>query len=195
MAFTMSDKAQIIEIFNLRADTNEYIGRGEAYISPHTGLPAHSTDVTPPDIPSGKVAVFNSSKKKWCLIEDYRGLTVYNTKTAEPICISVLGALPNNVTTIAPDGEYQNWNGTAWVTDLVAMYTNKAESERQRLLTEANTTIADWLIDLQLGMISEQDKTRLKSWWSYIKNIKELDLSEVKDEARYQAIIWPVSPR
>ncbi len=42
------------------AGTNEFIGEGDAYIPPHTGLPANSTDIAPPDIPAGFVAVFNS---------------------------------------------------------------------------------------------------------------------------------------
>ncbi|ELJ2785953.1 tail fiber assembly protein, partial [Salmonella enterica subsp. enterica] len=52
MAFQMSDKAQTIKIYNLRSDTNEFIGAGDAYIPPHTGLPANCTDIAPPDIPA-----------------------------------------------------------------------------------------------------------------------------------------------
>ncbi len=39
MTFKMSEQAQTIKIFNLRSDTNEFIGAGDAYIPPHTGLP------------------------------------------------------------------------------------------------------------------------------------------------------------
>ncbi|CQB61347.1 Gifsy-2 prophage tail fiber assembly like-protein [Salmonella enterica subsp. enterica serovar Typhimurium str. DT104] len=38
MTFKMSEQAQTIKIFNLRSDTNEFIGAGDAYIPPHTGL-------------------------------------------------------------------------------------------------------------------------------------------------------------
>ncbi|ECA2397497.1 phage tail protein, partial [Salmonella enterica subsp. enterica serovar Panama] len=55
MTFKMSDKAQTIKIYNLRSDTNEFIGAGDAYIPPHTGLPAHCTDIEPPEIPAGSV--------------------------------------------------------------------------------------------------------------------------------------------
>ncbi|EKA0050771.1 tail fiber assembly protein, partial [Salmonella enterica] len=34
MDFKMSDKAQTIKIYNLRSDTNEFIGAGDAYIPP-----------------------------------------------------------------------------------------------------------------------------------------------------------------
>ncbi|ECI4313922.1 phage tail protein, partial [Salmonella enterica subsp. salamae] len=96
-----SDTPQTIKIFNLRSDTKEFIGAGDAYIPPHTGLPAHSTDSEPPEIPAGQVAVFDSEKSVWSLIEDHRGQTVYRTDTGEAVWISELGPLPENVTTIA----------------------------------------------------------------------------------------------
>ncbi|EHO0010872.1 tail fiber assembly protein, partial [Escherichia coli] len=55
MAFRMSEQARTIKIYNLLAGTNEFIGEGDAYIPPHTGLPANSTDIAPPDIPAGFV--------------------------------------------------------------------------------------------------------------------------------------------
>ncbi|MCO5009539.1 hypothetical protein M1V33_24920, partial [Escherichia coli] len=45
MAFRMSEQARTIKIYNLLAGTNEFIGEGDAYIPPHTGLPANSTDI------------------------------------------------------------------------------------------------------------------------------------------------------
>ncbi len=42
MAFRMSEQARTIKIYNLLAGTNEFIGEGDAYIPPHTGLPANS---------------------------------------------------------------------------------------------------------------------------------------------------------
>ncbi len=47
MAFRMSEQARTIKIYNLLAGTNEFIGEGDAYIPPHTGLPANSTDIAP----------------------------------------------------------------------------------------------------------------------------------------------------
>ncbi len=68
MAFRMSEQARTIKIYNLLAGTNEFIGEGDAYIPPHTGLPANSTDIAPPDIPAGFVAVFN--------IDEDRGISL-----------------------------------------------------------------------------------------------------------------------
>ncbi len=44
MVFRMSEQPRTITIYNLLAGTNEFIGEGDAYIPPHTGLPANSTD-------------------------------------------------------------------------------------------------------------------------------------------------------
>ncbi len=77
MAFRMSEQPRTIKIYNLLAGTNEFIGEGDAYIPPHTGLPANSTDIAPPDIPLA-LAVFNSDEASWHLVEDHRGKTVYD---------------------------------------------------------------------------------------------------------------------
>ncbi|ECG3169965.1 phage tail protein, partial [Salmonella enterica subsp. enterica serovar Potsdam] len=115
MTFKMSDTPQTIKIFNLRSDTNEFIGAGDAYIPPHTGLPADCTDIEPPEIPAGHIAVFSSEKSAWSLTEDHRGQIVYRTDTGEALYISEPGPLPENVTMISPDGQYEKWDGTRWV--------------------------------------------------------------------------------
>ena len=117
MAFRMSEQPQTIKIYNLLAGTNEFIGEGDAYIPPHTGLPANSTDIAPPDIPAGFVAVFNSDKASWHLVEDHRGKTVYDVASGDALFISELGPLPENVTWLSPAGEFQKWNGTSWIKD------------------------------------------------------------------------------
>ncbi|EBG9603047.1 tail fiber assembly protein, partial [Salmonella enterica subsp. enterica] len=102
MTFKMSEQAQTIKIFNLRSDTNEFIGAGDAYIPPHTGLPANCTDLAPPDIPSSYIAVFDAETQTWSLQEDHRGETVYDTTTGNQVYISEPGPLPENVTSVSP---------------------------------------------------------------------------------------------
>ncbi|KNY89680.1 phage tail protein, partial [Escherichia coli] len=120
MTFRMSEQSRTIKIYNLLVGTNEFIGEGDAYIPPHTGLPANSTDIAPPDIPAGFVAVFNSDGASWHLVEDHRGKTVYDVASGDALFISELGPLPENVTWLSPEGEYQKWNGIAWVKDTEA---------------------------------------------------------------------------
>ncbi|ENK9509381.1 tail fiber assembly protein, partial [Salmonella enterica] len=73
-------------------------------------------------------------------------------------------------------------------------YHKKAESQRQNLLDDANDTTADWRTELSLGIISDEDKACLVKWMTYIKALKALDLSDVKDEAGFKAIKWPEAP-
>ena len=197
MTFKMIEEAQTITVYNLRADTCEFIGAGDAWIPPHTGLPANCTDIEPPAIGRGSVAVFDSEKGEWNVVEDHRNQTVYDTNTAEAIYISELGPLPDNTTSISPAVDYPKWNGSEWVQDTDALkkgMQEKAESKRQELMAAANETVADWRTELQLEVISDNDKESLIKWMGYIKSLKALDLSLVKDEGDFNAIEWPAMP-
>lgn len=178
MAFKMSSKAQTIKIFNLRSDTNEFIGAGDAYIPPHTGLPAHSTDSEPPEIPSGQVAVFDSEKTAWSLIEDHRGQTVYRTDTGEEFYIQELGPLPENVTSVSPDGEYQKWDGKAWVKDEAAETAarlREAEGTKSRLLQMASGKIAPLQDAVDLDEATDKEKAYLLAWRKYRVQVNRVD--------------------
>ncbi|EAR4688858.1 tail fiber assembly protein [Salmonella enterica] len=74
-------------------------------------------------------------------------------------------------------------------------YQAKAEVARQKLLNDANSTIADWRTELALGEISDDNKASLTKWMSYIKALKALDLTDVSDEATFTAIRWPALPQ
>ncbi|HCU6766402.1 TPA: tail fiber assembly protein [Escherichia coli] len=73
-------------------------------------------------------------------------------------------------------------------------YSKLAEKQRQHLLTEAKDFTSDWKTELELGVISDDDKARLAQWMAYIKAVKALDLSAVTDEASLNAISWPEHP-
>ncbi|EAB7190009.1 DUF4376 domain-containing protein [Salmonella enterica] len=125
MAFKMSNEPQTIKIFNLRSDTNEFIGAGDAYIPPHTGLPANCTDIAPPDIPASHIAVFDAETETWSLHEDHRGETVYDTQTGNQVYISEAGPLPENTTTQAPASPVDKFENGKWVADLNTALTQK----------------------------------------------------------------------
>ncbi|ENQ3900876.1 tail fiber assembly protein, partial [Salmonella enterica] len=73
-------------------------------------------------------------------------------------------------------------------------YQAKAETTRQKLLNDADNAIEDWRTELSLGIISDEDKACLVKWMTYIKALKALDLSDVKDEAGFKAVNWPDKP-
>ncbi|EDM0860066.1 tail fiber assembly protein [Salmonella enterica subsp. enterica serovar Typhimurium] len=74
-------------------------------------------------------------------------------------------------------------------------YQAKAETTRQKLLDAANSTIADWRTELALGEIGDDDKDSLTKWMAYIRALKTLDLSGVKDSATFTEIRWPELPQ
>lgn len=64
-----------------------------------------------------------------------------------------------------------------------------AENERQRLLVFAQQKISLWQTELQLGIISDEDKDSLIAWIGYIKAVQSVDTSTAPD------IEWPLPPQ
>ncbi|WOJ29325.1 tail fiber assembly protein [Citrobacter koseri] len=188
MTFKMSKEAQTIKIYNLRADTSEFIGGGDAYIPAHTGLPAYCTDIEPPEAPAGHVAVFDDNEQKWDVVEDHRGKTVYDIQTGQAISIESLGSLPDNVVSVAPDGSYEKWDGKKWVKDEEAEKNARlieATGKQHQLITDARIFIGEWQTALMLGSLSDENKVKLQSWIDYIEALKNVDLSDPD---------WPKQP-
>ncbi|EDQ7344361.1 tail fiber assembly protein [Salmonella enterica subsp. enterica serovar Plymouth] len=90
-------------------------------------------------------------------------------------------------------GDWKYSNGA--VVAVPVDYQAKAKTIRHKLLTDANNTIVDWRTELALGDISDDDKASLTKWMAYIRALKTLDLSDVKDEATFTAIRWPALPQ
>ncbi|EMW0057111.1 tail fiber assembly protein [Salmonella enterica] len=178
MTFKMSEQAQTIKIFNLRSDTNEFIGAGDAYIPPHTGLPANCTDVSPPEIPASHIAVFDAEAETWSLKEDHRGETVYDIATGNQVYISDPGPLPENVTSVSPDGKYQKWDGKAWVKDEAAEAAarlREAEGTKSRLLLMASGKVAPLQDAVDLDEATDKEKASLLAWRKYRVLVNRLD--------------------
>ncbi|PJI56187.1 tail fiber assembly protein [Escherichia coli] len=192
MAFRMSEQPRTIKIYNLLDGTNEFIGEGDAYIPPYTGLPANSTDIAPPDIPTGFVAVFNSDEASWHLVEDHRGKTVYDVASGDALFIYELGTLPENVTRLSPDGEYQKWNGTTWVKDAEAeklFRIREAEETKNSLMQVASEHIAPLQDAADLEVATEEETSLLAAWKKYRVLLNRVDTTVAAD------IEWPVAPQ
>lgn len=63
-----------------------------------------------------------------------------------------------------------------------------AEQQKAALLAEAQATISLWQTELQLGIISDEDKASLIAWMNYIKAVQAVDTSTAPD------INWPYKP-
>ena len=116
--FKMSPESRTLKIYNLRADTKEYIGAGDVYIPPNTGLPANCAYRTAEAGPA--VAVFNVHSNSGEVVERnhrgkgkrYMGLT-----TRGHCAFPVQELLPDDVTTLPPEGEFHQWDGAKWIKD------------------------------------------------------------------------------
>nr|WP_250188266.1 phage tail tube protein [Escherichia coli] len=155
------------------------------------GLPANSTDIAPPDIPAGFVAVFNSDEASWHLVEDHRGKTVYDVASGDALFISELGPLPENVTWLSPGGEYQKWNGTAWVKDAEAeklFRIREAEETKNSLMQVASEHIAPLQDAADLEIATEEETSLLEAWKKYRVLLNRVNTTTAPD------IEWPTVP-
>ncbi|WP_336286556.1 tail fiber assembly protein [Cronobacter dublinensis] len=85
-------------------------------------------------------------------------------------------------------------NGRPVLTEPDINWQERAETDRKKLLNEANTITADWRVELMLGAIPDEDKASLTVWMAYIRELKALDLTGVTEEESYNAIVWPDKP-
>lgn len=178
-----------IRCYYYDAVTTEYMGWSDEYINLGVSMPGNSTDIDPGDEIAGKIAVFENGQ--WAFDEDHRGETVYSTATASSSSVDYIGPIKDGYTTIAPSGPYQKWDGEKWVDDNDAQHAadvEAADQQKAALLIEAQETISFWQTELQLGIISDEDKTSLIAWMQYIKALKAVDTSKAPD------ITWPVPP-
>ncbi|EEV5783139.1 tail fiber assembly protein [Escherichia coli] len=188
MTFRMSAEAQTIRVFNLLDGTNEFIGESDAYIPPYTGLPANTTDIAPPDVEAGFVAVFNSENKSWNIVEDHRGKTVYDVTSGDALFISELGPLPKNVTWLSPEGSFQKWDGTSWVKDAKAeevFLIREAEETKNRLMQLANEHIAPLQDAVDLEIATKEEALLLNAWKNYRVQLNRVDIFDP---------VWPIQP-
>lgn len=95
----------------------------------------------------------------------------------------------------APDGVGIGWsyNGKKFAApplpekslgDLIS----EAESTKAALLSTAGNVTADWRTELELGIISDDDRAILTEWMIYIRSVKAVDTSTAPD------ITWPQTP-
>ncbi|EKY6638699.1 tail fiber assembly protein [Escherichia coli] len=78
--------------------------------------------------------------------------------------------------------------------EFVFDYKLKAEDERDALLKQVSIMTSEWEKDLLLGLISDEDREKLKAYRIYAKSLQAMDFSTIADKTSYNAIEWPASP-
>lgn len=180
-----------ITVFNYDGETREYLSSSVEYLAVGVGIPANSCTDAPGESKEDFTICRSADFTAWEYVADHRGETVYSTETGEAVIISAPGDYPNDTTTLAPPTPYDTWNGSEWVTDTKAQHAadvEAADQQKAALLAEAQTTISLWQTELQLGIISDEDKASLIAWMKYIKAVQVVDTSKAPD------ITWPDKP-
>lgn len=168
----------------------EFTGAYDVRILAGTGIPGLSTLKPAPTVREQEVAVY--ANDQWTVAPDYREETVYSTAKGEPTVVDYIGAIRDGFTLTAPSTPFDKWNGSAWVTDVAAQHraqVQDADTEKAMLLTAAQSTISLWQTRLQLGIISDEDKSRLIAWMNYIQALNAVDTSVGAD------VVWPAQPQ
>ncbi|MEX1843753.1 tail fiber assembly protein [Enterobacter cloacae] len=187
----IATEAGDITVFNYDDETREYLSSSVEYLAVGIGIPASSCTDAPGESKEGFAICRTADFTAWEYVADHRGETVYSTETAEPVIVSLPGDYPEGTTTLEPATPYDTWNGSEWVTDTEAQHAadvEAAEQQKAALLLEAQTTISLWQTELQLGIISDEDKASLIAWMKYIKALQAVDISTAP------GITWPTPP-
>jgi hypothetical protein len=108
-----------MKIYHYHPDYKIYLGSSDADESPlEPGvflIPAHATELEPPDHQEGKVPVFDGTS--WSIVDDHRGV-YYSIETQEEIQHQNPLTSPENATKQqppeVPEGFYLEWND-GWV--------------------------------------------------------------------------------
>ncbi|SCC54446.1 tail fiber assembly protein [Kosakonia oryziphila] len=180
-----------ITVFNYDGETREYLSLSLEYLAVGVGIPANSCTDAPDESKEDFAICRTADFTAWEYVADHRGETVYSTETGEAVSISAPGDYPEGTTTLAPATPYDTWNGSGWVTDTKAQHAADVEAAGQQkaaLLAEAQATISLWQTELQLSIISDEDKASLIAWMKYIKVVQAVDTSKAPD------ITWPEKP-
>ncbi|WP_276642154.1 tail fiber assembly protein [Siccibacter turicensis] len=187
----ITDRAGYLTVHNYDETTREYLSSCVEYLAVGVGLPASSCIDSPAEKLDGMVLCRKSDDSAWEYLPDYRGQTVYSTETGQSVEITMPGACPEGFTLSKPSTPFDAWNGTAWITDVVALQSSQiadAKRLKSELMTNAKSIISEWQSELQLGVIDEKDRASLTSWLAYIKEVKSVDTSAAPE------IVWPMPP-
>ncbi|EDT6357902.1 tail fiber assembly protein [Salmonella enterica subsp. enterica] len=180
-----------ITVFNYNGETREYLSSSVEYLAVGIGLPANSCIDAPGEVKAGSTICRTEDFTAWEYVADHRGETVWNTQTGESEVVALLGDYPTGTTTIPPVTPYDVWDGEKWATDESAKNAAEvaaAESKKYMLIQSAGNSINPLQDAVELGIATDEEKSRYDAWRKYRVLLTRVDISLAPD------INWPEPP-
>lgn len=114
----------------------------------------------------------------WEVVDDYRGLTAYDTQTKQPIMIDFIGSLHETLTLLKPTSEFDKWNGKNWIADeqsIKKAQVNVATKQKEGLSKEAEARIVQLERKVRLELATDEDKALLTEWEIYTVKLGDVN--------------------
>lgn len=188
----LATKAGWIKTYIVDPVTREYLNATMEHVYFDVSVSAGAY-VDAPELPTktGVAVVRSKDGSKWEVVSDSRGKTAYHTESLQPVIIDFIGELPKTLTLLAPETEFDKWNGKQWETDFEAQKSAlvaKAEDEKSQRLDEANKKITDLQDAIDVGLALDGDVEKLQEWKKYRVLLNRVNTSLAPD------IEWPQKP-
>ncbi|QZN96400.1 tail fiber assembly protein [Symbiopectobacterium purcellii] len=186
----LSKKAGWITVYHVNTETGEYQSASMEYLMLGVGLPAHSYPDEPEIPPAGQALHRAADGKSWASSPDYRGQTVYSTETRQEQTVTQFGELPDNVTLLKPESEFDVWDGKKWVIDEEAQATAARKAAEQELASRKATAVSrinELTYAINLDIATDEEKAALTEWKKYAVLLSRVDVNAADIE-------WPEQP-
>lgn len=183
--------AGVITVFNYHGETREYLSTTQEYLPVGVGLPANACTDEPPKARKGFVLCRAAVDDGWEFLHDHRGEMVWHTQTGEPEMVTLPGDYPADTTTLSPLTPYDVWAGEKWVTNVEAKKAAEvmaAEDKKSLLIQSAGNNISPLQDAIELGMATDDEKSRYDVWRKYRVLLTRVDTTLAPE------ISWPEPP-
>ncbi|WP_145507144.1 tail fiber assembly protein [Yersinia alsatica] len=181
-----------VTVYSASRESREYTGVNNEFLALGVGLPAGGYIDAPMLVKDDDKTVRRTDDEMaWEVVADFRGKVAYSTVTGLPESVNSIGTLPDTLTLLAPQTNYDLWNGMQWVTDSEKQYISEvqmAEDTKKQLLNEAAVRMAPLqdAVDTDIAIVDE--KIQLAAWKTYRVLLNRIDTLRAPD------IEWPTVP-
>lgn len=188
----LAEVAGWVKCYLSHHQTREYMGASMEYVMFDVSL-SSGAYLDEPKLPKKERQAIrrNENGDAWELVDDFRGLTAFIIETKQPVTIDFIGSLPETLTLLQPNSEFDKWSGESWVADEQAIkeaQINAAKKQKTELSQEAENRIVQLERKIKLEMANDTEVGLLKSWEIYTVKLGDVNPELAPD------IEWPQKP-